>query len=391
MLKFSKVVLHLATLNLSVFLSFSFVCADVIDEKKADIEISNVKQSSIISSNIVEQIFRNSDAAVIENVGNWYKISINGNSDWVHGRLFPVESILAAESAKAEEKAEVKTGASAQANTETNTEPNTESKTEEDAKADAEANANAEANVQPNTEADVEANTDKNEQDVLSDETHKPGDEQTAPVEAKSSVVKGIVDGYNVNVRKGPGKEYGVIGQVNTGDMVDVLKLEGEWYHITTSSGTDGWIYSDYILLDATLASRGSTTYENVSDLRAQVVLFAKEFLGVKYKLGGASPSGFDCSGFVWYVYNHFGIKLNRVASDQAKHGTKVAKSELLPGDLVFFTSPGNKNGIGHVGIYVGNGSFIHSSSGSSPKVIISDLTKGNYYDRYVTARRILD
>ena len=87
MLKFSKVVLHLATLNLSVFLSFSFVCADVIDEKKADIEISNVKQSSIISSNIVEQIFRNSDAAVLENVGNWYKISINGNSDWVHGRF----------------------------------------------------------------------------------------------------------------------------------------------------------------------------------------------------------------------------------------------------------------------------------------------------------------
>ncbi len=348
MLKFSKVILHLTALNLSIFLSFSFAYADIVNEGKADTDTSNIKQDSIISHNIVEQICRNSDAVILENTGNWYKVAINGNSGWVHGKVFPVESIKAAEKVEAAVK--------------------TEEITDED-----------------------KSVTAIKDQEVSNEETEKPDNAQTAPTEAKSSVIKGIIDGDDVNVRKGPGKDYDVICKVNTGDKVEITERKDEWYRIVTSSGVDGWIYSIYVVTDTTLASRGSTTDVNTTDKRAEIVLFAKDLLGVKYVYGGSSPKGFDCSGFVWYVFNHFGIKLNRVASDQAKHGTKVAKSELEPGDLVFFNSPGNKNGIGHVGIYIGNGSFIHASSGSSPKVIISDLTSGNYNDRYVTARRILE
>ena len=87
-----------------------------------------------------------------------------------------------------------------------------------------------------------------------------------------------------------------------------------------------------------------------------RVVSYAKRFLGVRYVYGGSSPrSGFDCSGFVRYVYGHFGITLAHSSYAQADSGTRVARGSLKPGDLVFF------DGVGHVGLYVGNGRFIHA------------------------------
>lgn len=88
----------------------------------------------------------------------------------------------------------------------------------------------------------------------------------------------------------------------------------------------------------------------------SSIVEYAKNFLGVRYVLGGSTPSGFDCSGFTKYVFAHFGISLNRRASEQAHQGTPVSRGNLQPGDLVFFGNP-----VYHVGIYVGGDSFIHA------------------------------
>ena len=110
--------------------------------------------------------------------------------------------------------------------------------------------------------------------------------------------------------------------------------------------------------------------------------------MGYKYKSGGASPStGFDCSGFTTYVYKHFGISLNRSSKDQIKNGVAVEKNNLQPGDLVIFNNDANTK-IGHVGIYIGDGNFIHASN---PKggVKITTLLSGYYKIRYVGARRV--
>lgn len=123
--------------------------------------------------------------------------------------------------------------------------------------------------------------------------------------------------------------------------------------------------------------------------INADLVLAkAAEYLGTPYKYGGQGPGGFDCSGFVSYIFGQCGYDLPHNAGAQAGMGIAVNKSELITGDLVFFGS--NASNINHVGIYSGNGQFIHSSSPRSGGVIYSSINEGYYAGRYVTARRII-
>jgi cell wall-associated NlpC family hydrolase len=107
----------------------------------------------------------------------------------------------------------------------------------------------------------------------------------------------------------------------------------------------------------------------------------AMQYLGIPYVYGGSTPGGFDCSGFVMYVFAQVGVSLPHNAAAQYGTGTPVDRSQLQPGDLVFF------NGLGHVGIYVGGGSFIHSPH-TGDVVKISSMT-GWYASTYVGARRL--
>ena len=114
---------------------------------------------------------------------------------------------------------------------------------------------------------------------------------------------------------------------------------------------------------------------------QAKVVQFAKHFLGVRYEYGGTSPrSGFDCSGFTRFVYAHFGISLPHYSVSQYDMGRRVSLAGLRPGDLLFF------DGLGHVGLYIGNGRFIHAPH-SGTRVSISSLA-GWYSARFDGARR---
>ncbi|NMC26626.1 MAG: peptidoglycan endopeptidase, partial [Syntrophomonadaceae bacterium] len=120
----------------------------------------------------------------------------------------------------------------------------------------------------------------------------------------------------------------------------------------------------------------------------SRIIEKAANYLGTPYVYGGSSPSGFDCSGFTQYIYKQLGISLYRTAASQYGHGVQVSKSQLIAGDLVFFKCGGST--INHVGIYCGNGQFIHSSSPSSGGVIYSSLNSGYYANTYVGARRIV-
>ncbi len=116
----------------------------------------------------------------------------------------------------------------------------------------------------------------------------------------------------------------------------------------------------------------------------------AKQFKGGKYVWGGTRPSGFDCSGYVQYIYNKHGISLPRTALAQSRTGKPVDKDNLRAGDLLFFLTDKNRGiPVTHVGIYLGNGEFIHAA-GKDKGIIVSPLNYGSYANIFVGAKRVL-
>ena len=120
------------------------------------------------------------------------------------------------------------------------------------------------------------------------------------------------------------------------------------------------------------------------ADSRA-ILATAARYRGTRYVFGGTSPSGFDCSGYVQYVFARHGIQLTRTADTQAKEGVFVSRAKLQPGDLVFFST--YAKGASHDGIYAGNGKFWNATSHG---VMLSDMNDSYWSPRYYTARRIL-
>ncbi len=135
----------------------------------------------------------------------------------------------------------------------------------------------------------------------------------------------------------------------------------------------------------STTTNRGTTSTVTSSKASA-VISTAKSLIGIPYVWGGTTTIGFDCSGFTQYVLSKNGISVPRTAAEQYTVGTSVSKSNLRAGDLVFFTT--YKAGPSHLGIYLGDGNFIHASS--SKGVTISSLSSDYYSSRYIGARRVM-
>ncbi len=144
------------------------------------------------------------------------------------------------------------------------------------------------------------------------------------------------------------------------------LKNKGESIHITKDN------------TDIIFKTRSKVT---------SVIKTAKSYLGTRYRYGGNTRKGIDCSGFTCKVFKKYGKKLPRTSREQSKVGKKVSKMNLKAGDLVFFSSK-NTRDVTHVGIALGNGKFIHASS-SKKKVIVTSLSKKYYVDNYKGARRL--
>lgn len=199
--------------------------------------------------------------------------------------------------------------------------------------------------------------------------------------ETMDLTAQGWVDGSDVRMRAAAGTDSEIVRVTTYGESVEILGVDGEWYKVS-AGGKTGYIRGDYVSFTEPDPSQAPAA----GSIGEQIVAFAEQFLGTPYVWAGSSPSGFDCSGFVSYIFKNFGYTVNRTAASMYTNGVAVDKSELQIGDAVFFAS--SSESIGHVGIYIGDGEFIHSSSGCG-YVTISGLDESYYSRMYVGARRI--
>lgn len=195
---------------------------------------------------------------------------------------------------------------------------------------------------------------------------------------------QGTVRGMSVRLRAQPNTSSAVLGYYNTGAKFNVLGVSGEWVKVSTATGIVGYMHSNYI----SCSSAANTPISNYNGKGDQMMATAKLYLGCPYVWAGNGPSYFDCSGYVNYIYKYYGYSLHRVAQDIYSYdGVHVDKSNLRAGDIICFGY--GPYSITHVGMYIGNGQFIHASSGSGC-VVITNLSD-NYYTRmYVGAKRVI-
>lgn len=210
--------------------------------------------------------------------------------------------------------------------------------------------------------------------------------------------------GSGVNLRTSTSTNADVVCTLLYGEEVEVDTILNGWYKVKYKNDGEwvsGYIHSDYLIssdefvdMNASSGSSGSSGGSGsigggYSSEGQRIVNFAAKYLGYPYVWGGYTPSmGFDCSGFTQYVFGQCGYTLyNR--TQQYTNGTVVYYNNLRVGDLVFFDTLENGT-IGHVGIYAGNGQFIHAAN-PSKGVCYSSMAPGSYYGRvYVCARRIV-
>lgn len=182
-----------------------------------------------------------------------------------------------------------------------------------------------------------------------------------------------------LNIRLAPSTDSEIVGQYPYGSTLDITDKYDVWYQIRYNSSY-AYVHGDYVAFSSTQSLEGQMLGE-------QLVETAKAYIGTPYVYGGMSPYGFDCSGFVKYVYSLYGVNLPRVSHDQANAGVWVSREDLKPGDIICFSQSAYSNYIGHVGIYVGDNMFIHSPR-TGYSVCIESLNN-SYGLRYQSARRI--
>jgi hypothetical protein len=182
--------------------------------------------------------------------------------------------------------------------------------------------------------------------------------------------------------------EFGYLEDGPDGKFGSQTKLAVIQFQLDCGLESDGVAGPDTIKALRDYKPETATASRGVADRKGQqLASYARQYVGVPYVWAGRSPAGFDCSGFVWYVYSNFGIGLPRMADGQFEVGQQVSRRDLVPGDLVFFST--YEPGPSHVGIYIGNGNFVHASSGAA-EVVVTPMSKAYYVERYLGARRVL-
>lgn len=232
--------------------------------------------------------------------------------------------------------------------------------------------------------------------------------DRVSSVPSPNPALQGRTSERSINLRGGPGVAYPQIGRLGTDTQLDLLGRYQDWMKVRTPDGASGWISKELVDVSDFIARRVPTVRDVPALPRRQpaaapqararaaqplpvpgasagsAVGFATQFVGSSYVWGGASPDGFDCSGFTQYVYKQFGLSMPHSSAGQysTRYGTIVSNpADLRPGDLVFFANT-YKRGISHVGIYVGGGDVVQALS-PRQGVGVANINGGYWAEHY--------
>lgn len=275
-------------------------------------------------------------------------------------------------------------------------------------------------NEEQSNQENVEEKTQEQENKTTEEETKT--EKQSSTTETKIENKKGYINVNSstaANVREDASTSANVINTLLRNTEVTITAEKGDFYKIEYED-IKGYVAKSLISDNPVEATSRSNSAERKEEIITQeenadkkeeeaaqeevsttsyssegqrIVDFAKQYKGCNYVSGGTTPSGFDCTGFAYYVYNSCGYSLGRLCSDQSKSGVEVGRNsrdELQAGDLLLFSNGANGS-IGHVGIYIGDGYFIHAKNSNSG-VVIDHLTNNPYYNQYYySGRRIVN
>lgn len=407
-------------------------------------ETLNLREKADTSSNILELLNADEKLEIISEEGSWYKVKHGNNTGYVSKDYVKVSGTV---------DSNTKNNDDTTTTTETNKDSNNTTQTSDFSNANVgdkiTIKANAKVRILPlinsqilttltsDTEAEVISTTNNwifvslntitgwipktsGISTVKSEETtnNEPTTETTTKQEEikQETTTQTNTTSYsetkyiNVNsayVRSEASTSGSIVTTLIKDTDVKVTGESGDWYKVEYGSYS-GYIYKDLLsdnksgttnrsgetltrnIEENNDTESGNNNVETTSSKGEEIVAYANQYLGCSYVYGGSGPSTFDCSGFTMYVYKHFGYSLSHSATAQSYEGTAISKENLQVGDLVFFSDYQTLEGIGHCGIYIGNGEFIHASSGSGYCVKVSNLLSGSYNTRYVTARRLI-
>lgn len=357
---------------------------------------TQIKILPLIQANVIEEVTEDTTVTITEGLNGWVYVASEKTAGWVRKDMLKEEKTEEPkeEKEKPEEKTEdtksigyIKVGT---ANIRKEPSPSSE----------------VVANLSQNTEVTILGEKDNWYQisfdgkkgyiaeNLISKEKVATTNRSSGPRQTNKIMYVSV---SSANIREEATTSSKSLGKVYQKDEVTVTGEEGEFYQVFVNNKT-GYIAKSLLVESLEdIKSETNTTNSNAnnnsggnnsssSNSGAEVVAYAKQFLGVPYQYGASGPKAFDCSGFTSYVYKHFGYQISRSSSGQSKNGTAVARGNLQAGDLVFF---GRKGSINHVGIYIGGNQFIHAES-PGKDVTITSLSSSYYNSRYQTARRIL-
>lgn len=393
----------------------------------------NVREKASIDSNIVMFVTQDDKVEILEKTGDWYKIKYNNKEGYVYSDFVKVdEKVKTTQNETIDKKLETENEEITKTieaklllpkNTGIKIAPNVVSSIIYTPTSD----INIELLEQINGWSYISANNSikgwvRNEQ--IKEVTEMNPVEEKEDSTTKNEIAYIKYD--NVNLRKEPSADSSIIEKLKLNTEVTIVETVDSTWNKVTVDGNTGYISKDLLSKEKQAETKNETTETNTTsrdgelaqrditqtnqndspkeiikkedttsatiiNKGAEIVAYAKKYLGYDYVYGGASPkTGFDCSGFTSYVYKHFGYNLSRSSVAQASEGTKISKRDLQPGDLVIYKNK-SLTKIGHVGIYIGANKMIHASEpGVGVTITDIDSKAHNYPKRFVMGRRII-